>query len=75
MKKIAVRSNNNELSALVIEKLVYNKIIKPKTMKPEQLTWMCYVIGKDIIVSPLCLEMHYPEYEDVYATDYLNGNF
>lgn len=71
MKKIAVTSNDVELSIKVIDKLIDTGVIKIGAINENQLTYMCYIIELNITVSPLALEMHYPEYELIYGTDFL----
>lgn len=73
MDKIAITSNSEELSVKVIEKLEKDGIIPKGKMKPFHLYNCCYILDKDIMVSHLCLEMHYPEYNLVYASEFLTG--
>ena len=69
----AVYSNDRELSEKVIEKLVAEGWVQPGKMTSGMLTCMVYIAGLDIMVSHLCLEMHYSQYESamMYGTEYL----
>lgn len=69
--KIYVKSNDSELSEKVIRILENENWILKNTMKSEMLDYQGYLIFDDKIVSPLCQEMHYPDYFEIYATEFI----
>ena len=71
MEKIAIRTNDESICELVIKKLENEGHIKPNSMIVNQLIYMCYIPDKDIIVSPLCLEMWHPEYKEITGEEFL----
>lgn len=73
MEPIAIRSNDLDECKSLISKLEELNLVKAGTMKPEQLIYQFYLTDKDIIVSPLCLEMHYPEYKEVHGSEFLKN--
>lgn len=68
MEKIAVYSNDDELSQKLIDKF------QKERMKVGHFEGMVYLIDKDEFVSHLALEMHHPEYKLIYGTEYLENN-
>lgn len=72
--KIAIYSNNVELSEKVINKLKKEGYFKENCPTPQQFSfWGAYIPDLDLMVSHLCLEMWYPEYEEnlIYGDKYL----
>lgn len=71
--KWAVYANDLELAAKVIEKLKQEGYMKKPILPEEFIYWGAYIPELDIMVSHLCLEMHYPQYEKnlIYGDKYL----
>ena len=74
MRKISLYSNDDESTKLLIDKLIDQGFIKENELSVKELTYNVYIPDKKLIVSHLCLEMHYPDYEEnlTYVTDYIN---
>lgn len=71
--KIAIISNDEELTDKVINKLVLEGYVTEGSMTRNMLLYNYYIPDFDVIVSPLALEVHYPSYEDnkIYGDEFL----
>jgi len=73
MNNIAIYSNDDEDSKLLLCTLLEKGYQLDEDISYKDFTYRVYIPDLNIFVSHLCLEMHYPKYEQnlIYVTDYL----